>query len=420
MKTILLAFVFVVFFVSDDALTNIGMKYTQVGGSWYHKIHPYTYLCFALLCTALAKLGLNRVLYALRKEASAVAFMLMIIIAALYLMYLNGISGTAPIIDTVFVAVIVHLIIKLCDDSLIFPIWRLVVTFQYLDCFLAVIEKIMQVHIIPREDDYAIFRSTALQGHPLKNALVVSLIGIIMLLVNNNSLNRVISLSVTLLALICFGERTALLVFVVVVSLIAIDWFLRFIFGMSVKKFDIIIAQSGILVIILVLSIVFMYTNLGDRILYHDVVESGMIRYHALRMLSFMGSDLLTGVPFYKITYYMTQNEIPVIENYIIIWILSMGLIVGGLLILSYLWFLFDLARSAYRYGYVFVFPLMCFFINVLTSNSLSTKTSEFVIMIIIHHCMIRILEKQKSAVISIQDIAKRPSMAVPFSPPVQ
>ncbi|WP_238295148.1 hypothetical protein [Caballeronia novacaledonica] len=200
-------------FVSGAALNSLGLNYSgsdSVGGL---KMHPYVMLT---LVAALAMLparsnGPSR-LSDRRFRVPAIWSL----VAATVLVGKAAIAGAQTLgflVDTVLASFWVASLVPFMSDRVARRLWRLGFAFVIVESALAVFEVVAKVQFIPIDTWYgSYFRATALHGHPLNNALVLTTVA---LAVQISATRRVSVLIffLTTAAISAFGARGALLVY---------------------------------------------------------------------------------------------------------------------------------------------------------------------------------------------------------------
>jgi len=214
------------------------------------------------------------------------------------------------------------------------------------------------------------FRSNALLGHPLSNALFVATLMIFILKSKLNNLFKYSLYFAGLLAIFCFQARGALLlsiVFFIISNIINRD--------LGIKSFllRIIPIFIGYFVISYLLE-----NGYGDRIvglgsLSED--ESAMARVEAyLYMMQIDSSNLFQGIGIES----FGENHI---ENWVLIYVLQYGIIPAILIVICIISLCFHALKG---YDWVSKFCLFGLFISVAsTNNSLANWTPAFPLFII-------------------------------------
>jgi hypothetical protein len=228
------------------------------------------------------------------------------------------------------------------------------------------------------------FRSTALYGHPLNNALIMSVLTIILFLATKNSYLKMAVLAAGMISIFCFGARGALLgVFGGIFLNILLNAF-----GFTKDpnrniKSGLMYLASFALILILVIS----FTNLGDRITgLAKVDESAEARVGTLNILDQVNiEDLIwTGVSLDKVDKLQYLSGVEIIENFYIVWLLNFGLIFTIILIISLIRFLYNMMRNVG--ADVKLSILFTLIIVSSTNNSLSSSTYVITILVMAYY----------------------------------
>ena len=221
----------------------------------------------------------------------------------------------------------------------------IVMIFFYLECFIAIVEKIMMFHFfgnmenedafVGRIDSYE-FRSCGLWGHPLSNSCILSLMMPFILLQNEFSIKKKNLLwSIGMLALLCFNSRFSIVLSAVVYILLN---YKNMIYSRHRIKYVLCIGLT---------SAVFLYmlfnTSFGGRLLdlglYGDA--SSMARTEILDIFQVVDyrEFMFVGIPYEDIIYIqaMAGLDYLIIENPWIIFIFRYGILQTFAMILFFI-----------------------------------------------------------------------------------
>lgn len=221
----------------------------------------------------------------------------------------------------------------------------IVMIFFYLECFIAIVEKIMMFHFfgnmenedafVGRIDSYE-FRSCGLWGHPLSNSCILSLMMPFILLQNEFSIKKKNLLwSIGMLALLCFNSRFSIVLSAVVYILLN---YKNMIYSRHRIKYVLYIGLT---------SAVFLYmlfnTSFGGRLLdlglYGDA--SSMARTEILDIFQVVDyrEFMFVGIPYEDIIYIqaMAGLDYLIIENPWIIFIFRYGILQTFAMILFFI-----------------------------------------------------------------------------------
>lgn len=216
-------------------------------------------------------------------------------------------------------------------------------TFFVFECILAILERILQkrffdtIYTAERYDYITFqehgwqFRSTSLLGHPLENAMVVSIILVFILFSNLTYRSKLLLYVMGYASLFCFNARGA----IVVASVLLLPFLIKITFK-KYKKWKMATAFLLILTISMAIYLIISF-NLGGRLVNSDslVDASGMERVNVFTYLDFISSDklLLGDTESYK--FLLLKLDLVGIENGVITAILTYGYILGIPLLLS-------------------------------------------------------------------------------------
>lgn len=225
---------------------------------------------------------------------------------------------------------------------------KIVLFFFVLECMLAIYERITYTNtfelnitdITSIDFESWSFRSTAFLGHPLNNALCVSIIMGTILVSNINEKYKFIYLIIGLLSILCFNARGATMVMIFVI--------LYYIY-LSYKKYGHQIYYKVLLVLVSIIGAIFFYyiitsTSLGGRLMNYDKIIDGsaQARLDVFEAFNyFSGNDFLFGNQslYVPIMEKLAQGGI---ENSYIVIILNFGIIIGVPVIILLILYVFN------------------------------------------------------------------------------
>lgn len=264
-------------------------------------------------------------------------------------------------------------------------IWKtffyLFLSFYILECSLAIIERVFSTNLpILRigeslwegvdTGENSAFRSEALLGHPLQNALIV-ISAMSFILVSKFSVNWKFGLwGLGFFALLCFNTR-----FAIVFSVLLMGVYLLKEYGSEFTNRE---KRKVLLYVIVgfVLSIVLIFIfGLGDRLLNMGLMDesSASVRFSLFDI--FIGIDfntLLMPMDSKRLESLMFYRDIKVVENFWVIFLFNYGFIFLGIIVVVH----FFILRVMYKNYSVFpiLFTAFTFFVTASTNNSLVTS----------------------------------------------
>ncbi|MBO9584153.1 MAG: hypothetical protein J7574_08340 [Flavobacterium sp.] len=205
MKYVLFVGIFVYIFISTSVAAKIGIK--QVG----------TYSSFILVVLFFLEIVKDTKGHLIKRFKEEFK----IILAGLLIVFFKIFIGQAEQINHIifFIIPIMLSVLLGLQNSLNRKIIRyLILSFFTLECFLAIYERLFLTNVFPYvEDSDGIFmedwgfRSTAFLGHPLANALCLSVIMGFITISSLKLMNKLFFLILGLIALLCFNARAAII-----------------------------------------------------------------------------------------------------------------------------------------------------------------------------------------------------------------
>lgn len=379
--------------VSPPLLTVLNIPYDAPTGNFVFKLHPGTYLIVSAFMLAHASRGnpLRSLLQLLREQGALALYFGVTVFLLLYSVLRYGPSGSAFIIETLMMPVIAGLLLVMFDDVTQRRLFMLIYSMIVVNALIAIFESATHIRLVPhtvaggvalKED---IFRSTALLGHPLNNALITGPLVVLAMGFRLTLFKKVVLLSILILGLLSFGGRTSFLVTSGLMGLYLSITFLR----------DMIRGRYGYLEILgaLITAIAFLaaiiglvlLTGLGERIFAHLFWDdSANVRVRAWHVFDYMDeSDLIFGMSPTTITTIIYRLKLiyplETIENFYLAMLMQMGL-VGFIPFILSLW---TMAKMLWRNtGGPGRLAIILFFAIASSNNSLSSKTCALTIFV--------------------------------------
>lgn len=380
-------------------LENLGIQYVSEGGNPLVKIHFASYVLIFTIGVHTLKKGMAIPLANLKSLRNTwLVSMLCITLVIFYGLYRFGTSGMAYLVDTIVAGLLAIYLLSQLDYTQKNKLLRLLAYLLFINSSIAIIEFTAGVSIIAKTgESYGHFRSTAFLSHALNNALITAALAPI--LMRYTRIPFLIYFAVTTLALFAFGGRAATGVFIFGVLIVTAPQIREFIAkGVKVSKIRFAILQALAFFVLIITVLIVVLTPIGERILNKLYIDgSAQARFDVFIILEqmtlsewFFGAthDLINNIAFYI--------EIHVIENYIIGWIVSFGVIVAMLLFFSCYRLplkLVQLDRRVTSRVTLFIFILVS-----LTNNALTTKTPALLFLICVLYLFYTTREKENGS----------------------
>lgn len=209
--------------ISPMALTALGWNYEAPGGSGPLRFHPATYLALFLFIAMLLRDGnpLASLLSAFGHDFRLSLFLVAFVVVVFHGVVNQQLPAAAPV-DTFFLPFLLLLVIKrLAPETLGRMAWLVHFAFG-INALIGLGEFLTGLRVTPYvaggvaiTDDW---RSTALLGHPLGNALLTGCYATILMLGGGRQLQgwqRLAMLGLQFGAMVAFGGRASLVILVV-------------------------------------------------------------------------------------------------------------------------------------------------------------------------------------------------------------
>ncbi len=384
-RVTLFAISFIIFILGDNILELVGWHHRDFTSSPIFRVYPLFYILIVLLgyYFITGKLTFADLLFRMRNELTFLSILFAII---LYGQITKNSNPMSWYLDSLVIPCIILIFLRMTDKKTLTDFKKWIYIFFFFSAGISLIEKVTGKLLFLKDSpwyfDY--FRSTALYGHPLNNALIMSVLTIILFLATKNSYLKMAVLAAGMISIFCFGARGALLgVFGGIFLNILLNAF-----GFTKDpnrniKSGLMYLASFALILILVIS----FTNLGDRITgLAKVDESAEARVGTLNILDQVNiEDLIwTGVSLDKVDKLQYLSGVEIIENFYIVWLLNFGLIFTIILIISLIRFLYNMMRNVG--ADVKLSILFTLIIVSSTNNSLSSSTYVITILVMAYY----------------------------------
>jgi hypothetical protein len=375
------------FALSGGVLWVLGINYDGLTGSAAAKIHPATYLTFALLAWT-ALFSPNPIGAALwRIERRPASALLAVIGASLALVTaLRGGTGIAGSIDTWVSA---GAIMLLLIDVAALDMRRLEAVVHVLmiaNALLGLYEFVSGTLLFPYRFDGQVFandtRSAALQGHPLTNALVTAVYDLSLMAGGGPSLSPLARGAMIFLqsaALVTFGGRTASVVTVVFGALLGLAALGRVLKGRRVP----VLAAAALFYLAAVAPIVTVALAVAgffDKLALRFVSDGGSAnsRVEMFALLEhFSFRELIFGPDTEQVDSMRRIAGLEWgIENPIVHMLLYQGVFMTAVIVTGFVLFIVELLRQTRG---ATLWPLAAFIVLILSAESVAGKTTVVV-----------------------------------------
>lgn len=366
------------------ALQAIGIRYEAEGGNPLIKIHPGTYLIVgAVLIHFFSRAhpvrnSLQEFMLHMPGFCLCAAGMLILLAFAVAL---HGPSGVAYLVDTYVAPAFLALLLAAAPPRFLRALFLTMLAILLANACLGVVEARLHWRLfpyvidgVPVTEDF--FRATALEGHPLRNAMLTGLAILAVAAAPWPLLLRTAVIGPLAMSMLAFGGRTALIV-ALFGCLVLLVWDfadrLRRRPDAAIREFWLSIAL--LLIAAAILAIVFGETNFGGRIRAGDFTDSSsearLQLFNIFRLVDLEG--FLAGYNADIIDRMTKVTGLIAIENFWVFNLLFLGVIGFALWLGS---FLCALGAVWQRSGHAARIILLAFLLIASSNNSLATKNS--------------------------------------------
>lgn len=372
-------------FLGMGVLSFLGYEMGPNAPTNITKIHPVSYVLLASAILNIFRIKNREAIFSGYRNNKPELLVLAVVIAIFIYLYLTGnLSSVSFIVDTLLCPVLLALNFRYYPETLKQGARKLCVRLILLNSYLAIGERLFSVNLFPIDSYFGdIFRSTALLGHPLNNALITLAVFLYVVSVAIPVWRKVYIMTVLFTALICFGARGSLYVSVLALLLLFIIpvFASRKLYFRKINKAHIMLligAMAGLL------GYLTLNTTLGERLVEASFYDSSSeVRTQAFDVVNLDNiGDFLVAKSQNEIDTISYYAEVEIIENFFIVWVLKFGIIVTVLLLLViYRLFCLRIPFSSRLKRYLVAGLL---FLAAATNNSLATNTQTLSIFVIL------------------------------------
>ena len=378
--------------VSAPLLTVFGIPYDAPSGNFLFKLHPATYLVGLAFFIASCRRGnpLGSILRLAIAQRGMTVYLIAICCVLSYSVVRYGPSGSAFIIETFVMPGVCVLMMQMLDDRSQCRFFYLIIGLVVLNALIGLAESIAQTRLVSytvaggielKED---VFRSTALLGHPLTNALITGPLLVAVLALRLKPVFRLTVVGVLLLGLLSFGGRTSFLATLLLVTLylgaLALGRLLRGGYG----YLQIIGGLITPFFIIAILIGAVLATGVGERIFTHLVWDnSASVRLHIWDVFDFLRVDDvvfgLSPTDISRLAYRLKMGKnVETIENFWLVMLLQLGVVA----FLPFVFGMFSAIRFIWqRSAMPARLSIILFLVVASSNNSLSVKTCTLTVL---------------------------------------
>lgn len=330
MKPLYLLAVFILFFVGINVLGALGIHVEFTTAPIWHKILPSTYLILIVFAFYLAKYGFRS--HAEEKNLFILFFCMLV------LLLIRGAGGYIGVLNCFIMPVAfsytTSIVIKRYP-SVKKKLRRIVLMFFLIECSLAIIEKILGINVFPflgtnETTGYVNeintgFRSTALQNHPLQNALCVSIVMAFILCSDYKLIKKFILFFFGYIALLCFNTRGSIVLWAIFFAIYILKNYHKYRLPEKIGIILLVITFVSILI-----SLIINY-GFGERLLNFGLLDESsagqrILIFGVFNIYSL--SDMLLGLESDKLENSLDILNVGIVENPWLAILFSHGLIV--------------------------------------------------------------------------------------------
>jgi hypothetical protein len=221
------------FLFSGMFLDAYGWPYSLVGSALPFKVHPGSYFIFTAFAILLLSENPVTFFYRLAGALPAhVVYLVAVIGLIVYTLVRFGTAGASFMIDLHLVPVFVAILLARFPTRLMANLFLATILLMTLNAGIGIVEYLFHARLTPylvdgKRVQEAYFRSTALLGHPLQNALITAVAMLALPAARDRRMLFAICGLLMAFSLIAFGGRSALAVALGLLALSMPVWIVR-------------------------------------------------------------------------------------------------------------------------------------------------------------------------------------------------
>ncbi len=385
------------FFLSHLMLEELGIPYETSGGSSLTKIHPSTYFALLAIAAFIIQRGpLSLIDEVIKRHKGTVILCITWLMLFAYIVVFQGKPLTSTI-DTFLLPIVLFLILPRLEEKHLRTFALFVHLFMAANALLGIAEFVGQFRLTPIVAEgielTSDWRSSALMGHPLVNALVAGTYAVGLMLGGGRDLPpwaRLPALGLQAFAMLVFGGRMAMALLVVFGAVWLLWHALNILNGRRISIYA--AAAASFVVPVLVIGFALLVADgFFDKFLMRFIEDEGSA---ASRLRMF---DLISQIPIEELfvgpdPVYVMQlqrlNGIPFgIESFWVGFVAYYGLLITIPFLIGMIAFWIDLGRAATWQGW---WTILFFVAVCTTSASLSGKTTVIGMLVAFNLTMFR------------------------------
>lgn len=381
--------------LSGDALEALGIPYEDPNAPAYAKLHPSTILvlaAFGLLALARGNPAGFVVSGIGRFPLPWIYIIILAWVVGLIVTFSTA-TAVAALLEALIVPAVLALLIVSFPPDWRGRCFRVVFALLVVNAAVAVVEAALEARLVPSAmmEGRIHFRATAFLGHPLNNALLTSVAAVLAYGVVHGRLRKSVVILLFMTALLAYGGRMAMaaavfgLLFLVTVRFLADLLRGRFTTGQGVIGLAALFSAPA-----LVLCVA-LFTSIGERLMSHLSWDgSAQSRVQSLLVLENLSrEELLFGMSVERIEALVAQEMATGfvgsgLENYWVVLLMRMGLLMFVPFVLAFIGFLAWMWRQTTLEARL---SLLLFVAVSSTNNALSVKNTVFSILVALVLC---------------------------------
>jgi hypothetical protein len=353
------------------------------------------FLYFILLIAAIPFLSILKGHKTLKNRKYEILILILIVVMLLNRMRVGMLEDSIRNAMTLFITPVLFMLFPMeirnkKDYKTMKGVMKILIAFYVVECSLAIVEFIFKFHIFGWVDTtfetnldlskWDSFRSVALHGSPLTNALIITILNAFFSISSINNKYKFLLWFMGFLAVLAFNARVAIFLN----AFLFISQIFKIVTSKRVSISKKMVTYIGISLFVPIIAFLVIYKGWGDRLFKNELFDenSGQVRLDVFSIFDYVSSSrLLMGHSMKSFESIRDLAGLLIIENFWICLILLFGLVFVIFLVIFY----FKVMKK-YLKSYSFADGLVVssvFLVLASTNNSLFTQYIPLLLFLI-------------------------------------
>jgi hypothetical protein len=292
---------------SAPLLNVLGIDYGGEDTSFFVKIHPGSYFIVVSFLILIFSTGnpVERLIHIIREQTAFFIFVAVYVLIVIY-WTVRGPKGVGLILDVQIIAPIAAIVFSYAPISYCRRIVYLFASIAVFNSVVGIVEAATHTRLFTFDPTWEVlqqdyFRSSAIIGHPLANAVFTVVALFVILSMRMPTALKSVVFLIMIASLVAFGSRSGLGMCAIGLTILGLIEIKKYLSTNQLSVMQLIIGAGAILIVPLVsfgLIYIVLHGSLGERLLAYNSLndESAEVRMMVFRVFNYMTpSDFIFG-----------------------------------------------------------------------------------------------------------------------------